>query len=255
MTPWRPQRKPFPDPRLGLRRDAIGLREVLFQSITDMAPGAAIAASIPAGCAGRRVAAAGGRLSPWWRACSAPGASACWPASCPRRDRWPPTRPAGCTRRWASWSPGATSWSAVLIPPLVLLQLGFTTARHDQLRVPRVPGEPVVAVVAGRRGDRARGGLLTASGPRPGSAPSSASPRSRCSWCWRCSSWCTPGSANTGRSSPRTYTPTGSGTRGDRRLGVHAARVRRLRGRGAAGRGGAGTRGAPSGGRCCWPRC
>jgi len=34
---------------LGLRRDAIGLREVLFQSITNMAPGAAIAAAIPAG--------------------------------------------------------------------------------------------------------------------------------------------------------------------------------------------------------------
>jgi len=34
---------------LGLRRDAIGLREVLFQSITLMAPGAAIAAAIPAG--------------------------------------------------------------------------------------------------------------------------------------------------------------------------------------------------------------
>ena len=34
---------------VGLRRNAIGLREVLFQSITDMAPGAAIAASIPAG--------------------------------------------------------------------------------------------------------------------------------------------------------------------------------------------------------------
>src|SRR5262245_21362493 len=34
-----------------LRRDAIGLREVLFQSITDMAPGAAIAASIPFGAA------------------------------------------------------------------------------------------------------------------------------------------------------------------------------------------------------------
>src|ERR1700751_348162 len=33
----------------GLRRNAIGLREVLFQSITCMAPGAAIAASIPAG--------------------------------------------------------------------------------------------------------------------------------------------------------------------------------------------------------------
>src|SRR5712671_4613926 len=36
---------------LGLRRNAIGLREVAFQSITDMAPGAAIAASIPAGAA------------------------------------------------------------------------------------------------------------------------------------------------------------------------------------------------------------
>jgi amino acid transporter len=35
----------------GLRRDAIGLREALFQSITAMAPGAAIAASIPAGAA------------------------------------------------------------------------------------------------------------------------------------------------------------------------------------------------------------
>jgi amino acid transporter len=35
----------------GLLRGAIGLREVLFQSITAMAPGAAIAASIPAGAA------------------------------------------------------------------------------------------------------------------------------------------------------------------------------------------------------------
>jgi hypothetical protein len=35
----------------GLRANAIGLREVLFQSMTDMAPGAAIAASIPAGAA------------------------------------------------------------------------------------------------------------------------------------------------------------------------------------------------------------
>jgi hypothetical protein len=33
----------------GLRRDAIGLREVLFQSITAMAPAAAVAASIPSG--------------------------------------------------------------------------------------------------------------------------------------------------------------------------------------------------------------
>lgn len=37
--------------RTELRRGAVGLREVLFQSITAMAPGAAIAASIPAGAA------------------------------------------------------------------------------------------------------------------------------------------------------------------------------------------------------------
>ncbi|WP_078916124.1 hypothetical protein [Streptomyces viridochromogenes] len=36
---------------VGLRRDAIGLREVLFQSITAMAPAAAVAASIPSGAA------------------------------------------------------------------------------------------------------------------------------------------------------------------------------------------------------------
>ena len=36
---------------VGLRKNAIGLREALFQGITDMAPGAAIAASIPAGAA------------------------------------------------------------------------------------------------------------------------------------------------------------------------------------------------------------
>ncbi|MFF3462669.1 hypothetical protein [Streptomyces sp. NPDC002619] len=35
----------------GLRRDAIGLREVQFQSITVMAPAAAVAASIPSGAA------------------------------------------------------------------------------------------------------------------------------------------------------------------------------------------------------------
>ena len=34
-----------------LLRDAVGLREVLFQSITAMAPAAAIAASIPSGAA------------------------------------------------------------------------------------------------------------------------------------------------------------------------------------------------------------
>ena len=44
-----------------LRRGAIGLREVLFQSITAMAPGAAIAASIPVRCRVRRRRPAAGR--------------------------------------------------------------------------------------------------------------------------------------------------------------------------------------------------
>ncbi|MYU54779.1 MULTISPECIES: APC family permease [Streptomyces] len=38
-------------PEVSLRRDAVGLRDVLFQSVTSMAPGAAIAVSIPAGAA------------------------------------------------------------------------------------------------------------------------------------------------------------------------------------------------------------
>jgi len=94
----------------GLRRNAIGLREVLFQSITDMAPGAAIAASIPAGAA-----LAGGSLPlavifalvacllcAWCigllaREMPAAGSLATYAAR---------------TRPPASWSPGATSWSA-----------------------------------------------------------------------------------------------------------------------------------------------
>ena len=94
----------------GLRRDAIGLREVLFQSITDMAPGAAIAASSPAGAA-----LAGGSLPlsvifalvacllcAWCigllsREMPAAGSLATYAARTPA---------------WASWSPGPTSWSA-----------------------------------------------------------------------------------------------------------------------------------------------
>ena len=40
----------------GLARNAVALREVLFQSVTAMAPAAAVAASVPAGsaCAGGR---------------------------------------------------------------------------------------------------------------------------------------------------------------------------------------------------------
>jgi amino acid transporter len=112
----------------GLRRDAVGLREVLFQSITDMAPGAAIAASIPAG-----VAFAGGALplavvfaliaclfSAWTigqlaRELPSSGSMATYAA----RGLHP------AVGFLTAWGYAMVGW---LIPPLVLLQLGFTTA-------------------------------------------------------------------------------------------------------------------------------
>jgi amino acid transporter len=121
----------------GLRRDAIGLREVLFQSITDMAPGAAIAASIPAGAA-----FAGGSLplsvifaliaclfcafcvGELARELPAAGSLATYAA----RGLHPSL---GFLVAWAYAMEGA------LIPPLVLLQLGFTVAAtlHSELSV------------------------------------------------------------------------------------------------------------------------
>src|SRR3954454_14198342 len=118
----------------GLRKDAIGLREVLFQSMTDMAPGAAIAASIRFGGG-----YAGGALP-----------FLCWTAT--GACLWT----ASCIGELAKNLPGAgslglyvsqglptslgflTSWGylliGLLISPLVLLQLGFTTAStiHDE---------------------------------------------------------------------------------------------------------------------------
>jgi amino acid transporter len=112
----------------GLRREAVGLREVLFQSITDMAPGAAIAASIPAG-----VAFAGGALplavvlaliaclfSAWSigqlaRELPSSGSMATYAA----RGLHP------AVGFLTAWAYAMVGW---LIPPLVLLQLGFTTA-------------------------------------------------------------------------------------------------------------------------------
>jgi amino acid transporter len=122
---------------LGLRRDAVGLREVLFQSITDMAPGAAIAASIPAGAA-----FAGGSLplsvifalvaclfcayciAELARELPAAGSLATYAA----RGLHPSL---GFLVAWAYALEGA------LIPPLVLLQLGFTVAAtlHSELSV------------------------------------------------------------------------------------------------------------------------
>src|ERR1700735_5450481 len=115
-------------PATGLRRDAIGLREVLFQSITDMAPGAAIAASIPAGAG-----LAGG----------APPLSvifalvACllraWSIGLLAREMPSAGSMATYAARGLHPSLGfLVAWGymlvGLLIPPLVLLQLGFTTA-------------------------------------------------------------------------------------------------------------------------------
>ncbi len=122
----------------GLRRDAIGLREVLFQSVTDMAPGAAVAASIPAGAA-----FAGGALplsvifaliacllcayciGELARELPSSGSLATYAA----RGLHPSI---GYLVAWAYALVGA------LIPPLTLLQLGFTTAStlHTELSFP-----------------------------------------------------------------------------------------------------------------------
>src|SRR5215472_12089574 len=112
----------------GLRRDAIGLREVLFQSITDMAPGAAIAASIPAGAA-----FAGGSL-PLSVVFALVACLFC--ASCVGvLARQMPSAGSLATYAARGLHPSVgflVAWGyvlvGVLIPPLVLLQLGFTTA-------------------------------------------------------------------------------------------------------------------------------
>jgi amino acid transporter len=112
----------------GLRRDAIGLREVLFQSITDMAPGAAIAASIPAG-----VAFAGGSL-PLAVVFALIACLFCaWSIGLLARELPAAGSLATYAARGIHPSIGfLVAWAYVLvgwlIPPLVLLQLGFTTA-------------------------------------------------------------------------------------------------------------------------------
>jgi amino acid transporter len=112
----------------GLRRDAIGLREVLFQSITGMAPGAAVAASIPAGAA-----YAGGSLP--LAVVFALIACLLTASSIGLLAREMPAAGSLGTYAARGLHPAAgflTAWgyvlTAVLIPPLVLLQLGFTVA-------------------------------------------------------------------------------------------------------------------------------
>jgi amino acid transporter len=112
----------------GLRRNAIGLREVTFQSITDMAPGAAIAASIPAG-----VAFAGGSLP--LSVVFALIACLFCAVSIGLLARELPAAGSVATYAARGLHPSIgflVAWGYVLvgflIPPLVLLQLGFTTA-------------------------------------------------------------------------------------------------------------------------------
>ena len=112
----------------GLRRNAIGLREVLFQSVTDMAPGAAIAASIPAG-----VAFAGGSLP--LAVIFALIACLFCASSIGLLAREMPSAGSLATYAARGLHPSIgflVAWGYVLvgflIPPLVLLQLGFTTA-------------------------------------------------------------------------------------------------------------------------------
>ncbi len=112
----------------GLRRDAIGLREVLFQSITAMAPGAAIAASIPAGAA-----FAGGALP--LSVLLALLACLFTALAIGELARHLPSSGSVATYTAQGLHPGVgflVGWGyvfvEVLVPPLLFLQLGFTTA-------------------------------------------------------------------------------------------------------------------------------
>ncbi|MER7838588.1 hypothetical protein ABTY98_22600 [Streptomyces sp. NPDC096040] len=118
----------------GLRRDAVGLREVLFQSITAMAPAAAVAASIPSGAA-----FAGGSLP---LAVVIALVACLFTASCvaePAREL--PAAGSVATYAARGLRPAVgflVGWGHVfveaLVPPLLLLQLGFTAAGtlHDE---------------------------------------------------------------------------------------------------------------------------
>src|SRR5215468_3917999 len=151
-----------------LRRNAIGLREVLFQSITDMAPGAAIAASIPAGAA-----FAGGALplavvfaliaclfcaisiSEMARHMPAAGSLATYAAQGLHKS-------IGFLVAWGYVLVG------ILISPLVLLQLGFTTASTINSEFPSYPANlwwpwtilgALIVMAAGLYGVRTSAGL------------------------------------------------------------------------------------------------
>jgi amino acid transporter len=125
----------------GLRRNAIGLREVTFQSITEMAPGAASAASIPAG-----VAFAGGSLP--LSVVFALVACLFCAVSIGQLAREMPAAGSVATYAARGLHPSIgflVAWGYVLvgflIPPLVLLQLGFTTAATLNAEISGYPAD------------------------------------------------------------------------------------------------------------------
>ena len=168
-----------------LRRDAVGLREVLFQSITDMAPGAAVAASIPAG-----VAFAGGALPLAVVFALIACLFSAW--SIGQLARELPAAGSMATYAARGIHPAAgflVAWGYVLvgwlIPPLVLLQLGFTIAGTLNSEISGYPaGLWWPWSIAGALIVLAAG--TPASAHPPGWAPSSASSRSPCSRSWPC---------------------------------------------------------------------
>jgi amino acid transporter len=154
----------------GLRRDAIGLREVLFQSITDMAPGAAIAASIPAG-----IAYAGGSLPLAVLFALVACLLCAWCIGLLAREMPAAGSMATYAARGLHPSIGyLVAWAYILvgllIQPLVLLQLGFTTASTINSDFPGYPANlwwpwslagAVIILVAGFYGIRTSARLGT----------------------------------------------------------------------------------------------
>ncbi len=125
----------------GLRRGAIGLREVLFQSITAMAPGAAIAASIPAGAA-----YAGGSLP--LAVVLALVACLFTAIAIGELARHIPAAGSVATYTAKGIHPAAgflVGWGylfvELLVPPLLFLQLGFTVAATINSQWPSVSGD------------------------------------------------------------------------------------------------------------------
>jgi amino acid transporter len=154
----------------GLRRNAIGLREVTFQSITDMAPGAAIAASIPAGAA-----FAGGSLPLSVLLALVACLFCAWSVGLLAREM--PSAGSLATYAARGLHPAVgflVAWGYVLvgflIPPLVLVQLGFTTAGTLNSEFHGYPANlwwpwalagAVIVLAAGLYGIRASTGLGT----------------------------------------------------------------------------------------------